>query len=299
MSVKRELARDTCLSDIPLAPFTYWQIGGPAKRFFWPTSLPALQQFLRDSQHAPALQTSKIIFLGLGSNVLVPDEGLDATVVITQGAFSDMGIVNQTQVCVGAGASCAQVARFAAKNNLVKGEFLAGIPGTVGGALFMNAGAFGGETWPRVASVKTIDRSGNIKTRHADTFHYAYRHCEGLAQDEWFIEATFQFTPGDGEQSLKDIRALLDKRKETQPTGEPSCGSVFRNPPGDYAARLIESLGLKGYRQGDAEVSPKHANFIINTDAAQASYVKALIEMIQTRVRTAYAIELVREVVYL
>ncbi|MCW8956568.1 MAG: UDP-N-acetylmuramate dehydrogenase, partial [Gammaproteobacteria bacterium] len=180
-------------------------------------------------------------------------------------------------------------------NNLLGGEFFAGIPGLLGGALAMNAGAFGGETWPCVESVMTMDRQGKLHQRTAKDYQIGYRTVIGQ-QQEWFVSVIFQFKSGDGELAARNIRQLLDKRAQTQPTGLPSCGSVFRNPEHDHAARLIEQAGLKGKRMGGAEVSPKHANFIINTGDARAEDIEALIKHVQTRVKEQSGIELHPEV---
>jgi len=194
-----------------------------------------------------------------------------------------------------AGVTCAKVAKFCVANNLVEGEFFAGIPGTVGGALAMNAGAFGGETWPRVVAVETIDREGQIHTRTPDEYDISYRTVKGPMK-EWFVGAYFQLPIGDGAETQQRIKALLAKRKETQPIGLPSCGSVFKNPPGDHAARLIEASGLKGYRIGGAQVSPKHANFIINTGDATAQDIEMLINYVQETVAAKHQVQLVTEV---
>lgn len=294
MSQKRKWVKGELLENVPLAPFTHWQIGGPAQRLYWPVDLLDLQQLLRT---LPPLEP--LTWLGLGSNVLIPDEGLSGTVIITQGVLGKLALLNDGSLLAQAGVACPQVARFAARHDLVQSEFLAGIPGTVGGALYMNAGAFGGETWPWVQSVEVISRQGDIRQMLAAEFSTGYRCCGGLPNDHWFVSATFHFPKGDGRQGLVAIQNLLDKRKQTQPTGEPCCGSVFRNPPSDYAARLIDSLGLKGFRIGDAIVSPKHANFIINLGQATAKDTRALIYQLQEKVFQAYQVMLEPEVVFL
>ncbi len=291
MSAKRDLEKGQLHTNVNLASFTSWQLGGNAERFYWPLDLEDLQQFLKK---LPA--DEKITWLGLGSNVLVPDEGIKGMVIITQGALKEMELIEPTLVYAQAGISCAQVARFGARNNLVTGEFLAGIPGSVGGALWMNAGAFGGETWQRIEYVDTINRQGEIKRRSPSEFTIHYRKTEGLAPNEWFVAGAFRFQPGNGEEGLANIKALLEKRAQTQPTGEPSCGSTFKNPPGDYAGRLIESLGLKGHQIGQARISPKHANFIINLGGATAKDMKEMIAFVQQKVKEAYGIELHPEV---
>ena len=285
--MKREIIKGQIYHQVSMKPFTSWHIGGKAEKLYWPTDLADLSRFLS------TLDANEILtFIGLGSNVLISDEGIPGTTIITQGVLKEMAVLPNHLIRAEAGLSCAQVARFAAKKNLVSGEFLAGIPGTVGGALFMNAGAFGGETWERIIKVETINRQGEIKLRDRSEFEFGYRYTKGLGENEWFVAAYFQFEPGDGQESLSKIKALLEKRSETQPTGEPSCGSTFRNPEGDYAARLIESCGLKGYRIGDMEVSPKHANFLINTGEATAKDAKDLVQYLQKTVHEQCGVEL-------
>src|SRR5262249_51363830 len=213
-------------------------------------------------------------WIGLGSNLLVRDGGIRGVVVETHGIFDTLERVDATHVRAGAGVACAKVAKQCIKWGLGPAEFFAGIPGTVGGALAMNAGAFGGETWRHVVSVTTIDRAGNEHSRPASDYQVAYRSVVG-PRDEWFLDGLFTFEERVG-VSQDDIRALLNRRKETQPIGELSCGSVFTNPPGDHAARLIDTSGLKGYRIGGARVSEKHANFIINDGTAKASDIESL-----------------------
>lgn len=276
--------------DISLSTFTSWRVGGKVKQFYHPTSRADLSSFL--SILPPE---EPIIFLGLGSNLLVRDGGLDATVIATQGYLSQLELRSDTQVYAEAGVSCAQVARFSARQHLAGIEFLAGIPGTVGGALAMNAGCFGHETWEFVESVDIIDRYGHIRQCSPAVFEIRYREVT-RPLDVWFVSATFKLTSGNKENSLTTIRNMLDRRAQTQPTNEPSCGSVFRNPPGHYAAQLIESCGLKGYQLGGAQVSVKHANFIVNTGRATAKDIETLINHVAQEVERVHGIQLVKEV---
>ena len=294
MSTNRKIEKGVLLTEINLAPFTSWQVGGDAERFYWPLDLADLQRFLKTLP-----PEEPVTFLGLGSNVLISDQGILGTVIITQGVLKQLEVLEGNQVYAQAGVACAQVARFAAKNNLILGEFFCGIPGTIGGALFMNAGAFGGETWPRVIYVDTINRAGEIRRRYPNEFTFAYRKTTGLAKDEWFVGGAFQFEPGDGAEGMQKIKTMLEKRAQTQPTGEPSCGSVFQNPAGDFSGRLIESLGLKGYQVGRVQVSPKHANFFVNLGGATATDITTLIETVKKRVQEAYGVTLHQEVRYL
>jgi UDP-N-acetylmuramate dehydrogenase len=204
-------------------------------------------------------------------------------------------LIDPSVVLAGAGVSCAKVAKFSARADLLGAEFLAGIPGTLGGALAMNAGAFGSETWPLVKRVQTISRDGNLYSREPKDYQLSYRTVNGPA-DEWFVNVELLLQAGNGEQAQQRIKALLEKRGATQPTQLPSCGSVFRNPPGDHAARLIEACGLKESRIGAAQVSAKHANFIINTGGAAASDIEALIYRVQSEVEQQTGIKLQTEV---
>lgn len=274
----------------PMSQYTSWRVGGPAERFYLPADVDDLLSFLH------TLPTDEPLFwLGLGSNLLVRDAGIDGTVVCTRSRLKAMRRAEADRVIVEAGVPCAHVARFCAEQRLTGAEFLAGIPGTVGGALAMNAGAFGGETWPLVNSVVTVDRSGRVRVRGPEHYQVAYRSVQGPA-DEWFLAAELQLVPGDGEASRERIKALLAKRAATQPTHQPSCGSVFRNPPGDFAARLIEACGLKGLRMGGACVSEKHANFIVNLGGACARDIEALIDHVRERVAEIHGVNLEPEV---
>lgn len=276
--------------DEPLARYTSWRVGGPAARLYRPADAHDLALFLQ------GLDAEEPLFwVGLGSNLLISDDGLPGTVIHTQGCLADIGQLPDKTIRVEAGASCAKVARFASRQGLVGGEFLAGIPGTMGGALAMNAGAWGGETWPLVGSVRTIDRQGRIRERDQGAFSYGYRQVSG-PDGEWFLGADLILEPGDTEAAQARIRELLDRRAATQPTGVPSCGSVFRNPTGDHAARLIEAAGLKGQRRGGAEVSHKHANFIINLGDATATDIAELIDLVQDAVERRHGIRLQPEV---
>jgi len=227
----------------------------------------------------------ELLWIGLGSNTLVRDGGFNGTVIAMQGVCSQLEMLDKTTVYVGAGIASAKLARFCSKNGLQGAEFFAGIPGLVGGALAMNAGAFGGETWPLVVEVETINRQGEVQVRAASEFNFSYRHVDG-PKDEWFVSATLNLQEKDDQQSdnTVDIKQLLARRSASQPTGVASCGSVFRNPEDDYAARLIEACGLKGKRIGGAVVSEKHANFIINENDATAQDIESLIKLIQQTV---------------
>jgi UDP-N-acetylmuramate dehydrogenase len=276
--------------DEPLARHTSWRVGGPAARFYRPADRDDLIAFLRSLPPKEPL-----LWLGLGSNLLIADAGWPGTVIETQGCLTAMEVIAPGRLRLEAGASCAKAARFATRQGLVGLEFFAGIPGTVGGALAMNAGAWGGETWPLVALVRTVDRGGEVRKRTPADFVIGYRQV-GVPGGEWFLEAELELEHGDTEAAQARIRELLDRRAATQPTGLPSCGSVFRNPPGDHAARLVEVCGLKGLRFGGAEVSPKHANFIINTGNATARDIARLIDHVREEVERRHGVRLIPEV---
>ncbi|MGB5721933.1 MAG: UDP-N-acetylmuramate dehydrogenase [Woeseiaceae bacterium] len=273
----------------PMSRHTSWRVGGPAEVFFIPSSIEDLASFLAELDADVPL-----FWHGAGSNLLVRDAGLPGVVISATRMLKDLDRTGDQRVRAGAGVPCTQLARQCVRWGLGPSEFFAGIPGTVGGALAMNAGAHGGETWERVASVKTIDRGGVLHERTPDDFTIAYRSVKGPA-NEWFVEANFEFD-ADIAPSMETMKTMLDRRKTTQPLGLPSCGSVFRNPPGDYSARLIETAGLKGHRIGGAEVSTKHANFIINRDNASASDIEELIEHVQKTVLDVHGVSLQHEV---
>jgi UDP-N-acetylmuramate dehydrogenase len=276
--------------DEPLAAHTSWRVGGPARRFYRPADAQDLAVFLRGLE-----PDEPLLWLGLGSNLLVDDAGFAGTVIQTQGRLDALERLGEHGVRVESGASCAKTARFAARCGLTGVEFLAGIPGTMGGALAMNAGAYGGETWSRVRLVRTLDRSGTVRERAPTDFRIGYRQVDG-PPGEWFLEAELELEPGDAAAGLEHIRALLERRGRSQPIGLPSCGSVFRNPPGDHAARLIEAAGLKGVREGGAQVSTMHANFIINTGGASARDIARLIERVRAEVERTSGVRLQAEV---
>ncbi|MEE4377352.1 MAG: UDP-N-acetylmuramate dehydrogenase [Candidatus Competibacteraceae bacterium] len=274
----------------PLAGYTSWRVGGPADRFFQAADVQDLAVFLSQLP-----QEEPLFWLGLGSNLLVRDGGIRGTVIATHGALTGLTLLEPHTVRAEAGVPCAKVARFSARHDLCGVEFLAGIPGVIGGALAMNAGAWGGEIWPWIKAVETIDRQGVIRRRTPEHYAIAYRQVQGPL-DEWFTAALLQLNPGDGTASMARIRELLEQRSRTQPTGVASCGSVFRNPPGDHAARLIETAGLKGLQLGGACVSTKHANFIVNTGKASAFDLERLITKVAETVERIHGVRLTPEV---
>lgn len=277
----------------PMAPHLSWRAGGSADRCYVPADLADLAHFVKAVGPAEPLH-----FVGLGSNLLVRDGGLRGTVVLLHGALNRIELAGPGLIYAEAGVGSPKVASFAAQNDLEGAEFLAGIPGTVGGALFMNAGCHGQETWQCVERVLTLARDGELRERHPSEYDVRYRHAGLRAElgEEWFAAAWLRFAPGSGAQARLRSKELLARRMASQPLTQPNAGSVFRNPPGDYAARLIEACGLKGRTVGGAQVSQKHANFIVNLGDALASDIERLIETVQATVKADHGIELVREV---
>jgi UDP-N-acetylmuramate dehydrogenase len=275
--------------DEPMARHTSWRVGGPADTWYRPADVEDLAAFL--AALPPELP---VHWVGLGSNLLVRDGGIRGVVIATHGVLSRMERRGTHGIYAEAGVPCAKIARSCAQWGLGAGEFFAGIPGTLGGALAMNAGAFGGETWTHVRAVETLDRTGMRRRRGRGEYEVGYRSVRGPA-GEWFLAAELEF-PGGRATTQASIRELLVRRKATQPIGEPSCGSVFTNPPGDHAARLIEAAGLKGSAIGGAQVSPKHANFIINRGGASAADIEALIRHVAAEVERVHGVKLEAEV---
>jgi UDP-N-acetylmuramate dehydrogenase len=297
--------RGRFLYNEPMKKYVSWRAGGAAQRAYIPADLEDLSWLVRS---VPL--HDDIHMVGLGSNLLVRDGGVAGVVILLHGVLKKLAIESRTHglppapedvdtalVYAEAGVASPKLARFAANHDLVGGEFWAGIPGTVGGAIAMNAGCYGSETWDRLVQLHTLDRQGLLNERLPDEYVTGYRHVAlKHPQQEWFIGGWFRLVRGDGAASRETIKTLLKKRIETQPLGQPNAGSVFRNPPGDYAARLIEACGLKGHRIGDAQVSPKHANFIVNLGQATATDIERLIEHVEDSVETRTNVRLIREV---
>lgn len=281
---------DRVRRDEPMSRHTTWHAGGTADLWFVPRDVADLSAFLR------ALPPQvPVTWVGLGSNLLVRDGGIRGAVICPHGALSALEQAGPALLRAEAGVPCARIARHCARLGLGPAEFFAGIPGTVGGALAMNAGAWGGETWRHVVEVETVDRAGGLHRRAAGEYRTGYRSVQPPVPGEWFVAATLRFEPQAG-GGAEAIRSLLERRLASQPIGAWSCGSVFTNPPGDHAARLIESAGLKGFCIGDAEVSPRHANFIVNRGAARAADLEAVIRHVQQTVEQVHGVRLSTEV---
>jgi UDP-N-acetylmuramate dehydrogenase len=297
-----KIALDQPLTAVSLDQLTTFGIGGPAQLLFCPSSIASLANYLKNLE--PSLKKD-LCWLGLGSNVLVSDEGLVGPVILSHKGLAVLELRAENTVYVEAGVPCAKLARLCASAGLANSAFFAGIPGTVGGALAMNAGAWGGETWQQVLSVSTIDEAGNLHHRSPDEYHIDYRTIKlksGLnSLKEWFVSAVLQFPAQkqDPDVLSKIIVGFLKQRAASQPIGTRNCGSVFRNPPGAAAGKLIESLGFKGFQVGNIQVSPKHANFIINLGKGRAIDVLSIIKTIQEAVNKEYKIILEPELRFL
>jgi len=282
--------RGTLKHNEPMSKHTSWRVGGNADHYYQPADIDDLALYLSQID-----SSEPVTWVGLGSNLLVRDGGIRGSVIATSGVLNGLVSINETTVRAEAGVACAKVARFTARQSLTGAEFLAGIPGTMGGALAMNAGAFGGETWNVVSAVETLSRDGQLHQRKPDEYQVGYRSVKGPV-GEWFVAAELTLKPGDSEQSLAKIKECLNKRGDTQPIQQPNAGSVFKNPPNDYSARLIEACGLKGYCIGGACISEKHANFIVNTGNAAAADIEALIGHVASTVEKQHGIRLEHEV---
>lgn len=273
-----------------LAEYASWKIGGVAEYFYEPADLEDLKMLLHGWQEGP------ITFLGAATNVLIRDKGIKGLVVYLRNSLNGLSELDNSTLRAEAGVGLARLLQKCMSLGMCEAAFMAGIPGTVGGALAMNAGAYGDCIWKHVTAVETINRFGEIKLRPAKKFTANYRQVIGLAKEEWFASATLFFARGDKQEMQRQVSEHLQKRKNSQPLDLPSCGSVFRNPPGDYAARLIETAGLKGRQIGGAKVSEKHANFIVNCGKASASDVEALMQEIMLTVKQIHKVGLVSEV---
>ena len=280
----------TLLLNESLARYNSWRVGGKADRVYIPAGLQDLQAFLQGLDG-----NEPVSFIGLGSNLLVRDGGVRGTVIVMHNALNTLEMQGDL-IYADAGVTSAKVAKFSAKQSKLGAEFLAGIPGTVGGALAMNAGCHGGETWGIVNKVLTIDTQGKLHERSRDEFVATYRHVEMPAKNEWFIGAWFELANGSAAEAELTIKNLLAKRLATQPLNLPNAGSTFRNPEGDYAARLIEACGLKGHQIGGAQVSEKHANFIVTSPGATAEDIDRTITLMRDTVKEKFGIELQQEV---
>jgi len=282
---------DEILFDVPLRDLNSWRVGGVADQFYFCTDKEKLSYNLQKRNFK-----LPIMFIGLGSNTLFRDGGFRGTIIAMHKGLNHIKLEDQLFYAE-SGVSCSKLAKYIARLGYANSAFLAGIPGTLGGALAMNAGCYGSETWDFVDKVLTIDQNGIEHLRKKEEFDIAYRHVENKKNpQEFFIAAWLEFQQGNKEKAELDIKKLLEKRKLTQPLNWPTAGSTFRNPDGHFAAKLIEESGLKGYQIGGAQVSEKHANFIINKGNASASDIENLITYIKAEVFKQTKIKLETEI---
>lgn len=276
----------------PMSRYTSWRAGGVVERLYQPADLEDMRAFMGSLP-----SDDELLAVGLGSNLLVRDGGLRGTVLLMHGALRALNMESDGSIYAGAGVPGAKLARFAAMHGYRGAEFFAGIPGTMGGMLAMNAGCYGGETWQNVVKVQVVTRSGELLERSPEEYRIGYRSVEQIQPaEEIFAGAWLRFETGDGDIARQEIKSLLAKRISSQPLNLPNAGSVFRNPSGDHAARLIELCGLKGRQIGGAQVSEKHANFIVNVGGATASDIENLIQVVRDSVLQQTGIDLHPEV---
>jgi UDP-N-acetylmuramate dehydrogenase len=287
-TVFKNLQGDLRLNEL-LSKHTSWRTGGKVNRFYRPEGIRDLAVFLTQLP-----EDEPLLWLGLGSNLLIRDGGYSGTVISTSGTLQQLIVDGQT-ITAEVGVYCAKLAKQGARAGLSGSAFLAGIPGTLGGALAMNAGAHNSDTWSIVSDVTTIDRRGVIRIRSPEDFKISYRHVE-LPANEWFVAAKLNLAVGNVKDEVEKIKTLLKRRNVSQPTNQPCAGSVFRNPQDDFAGRLIEMSGLKGLKVGGASVSDKHANFIVNEGTATAEDIEKLIVLVQQKVQQMQGVKLVTEV---
>ena len=281
--------RGTLEAEAPLAPLSWFRTGGPAEALFTPADEADLALFL-----AACPADIPVLVVGLGSNLLVRDGGVPGLVIRLGRGFSSVA-VEGLRVRAGAGAPDVKVARAAAEAGIDGLAFLRGIPGTVGGALRMNGGAYGGETADALVEARALDRQGRAVVLSPADMAFTYRHC-GAPDDLVFTEALFEGRPGDPAAILAAMGAITDARAATQPVNTRTGGSTFKNPPGRKAWELIDAAGCRGLRIGDAQVSELHCNFLLNHGRATAAELEALGEEVRRRVREHSGVELEWEI---
>ena len=279
---------DNCYYNELLSKHTSWKVGGPADVFFTPQNRDDLSNFLKSNQG------NRITWLGNGTNVLVRDGGIRGAVISTKNSIDKINMETNNSCRVEAGASCMDLALFAEKNQLGPAAFFSGIPGSIGGALTMNAGSFGHETWEFVESTEVIDEAGVIDHLDPKEFKFSYRSVE-FPFPLWFVSCLMKF-PESETTTKSELRAMRDQRIKTQPLSEDTCGSVFKNPKPDHAGNLIERAGLKGYKIGGCSISTKHANFIVNEGGATSADIEELIRHVQNVVKAKFDVNLETEV---
>jgi len=278
--------------DEPMAKHTSFRIGGPVEAMAFPKNAEELRKLLKIST---VLQITPAI-LGAGTNILAPDEGLRGLVICLKDCMDGMQQLDETHIRVAAGVTMTRAAVYAAGLGLSGLEFAHGIPGTVGGGVFMNAGAYGGEICQVCRSVDVMDMAGNISTLSCNCMEFSYRHSILEENAGIVLSAVFELTPSNQEEIRGKMAELMSRRKTSQPLDLPSAGSAFKRPVGSYAAALIDQAGLKGFCVGGAGVSAKHAGFVVNNGGATAADVKAVLEHVSETVFAASGIRLEPEV---
>lgn len=279
-------------TDRELKDYTTLHIGGKAAAIVEPNSIEKLCKVIKVI-HEKEL---KFFILGNGSNVLFEDEGYDGIIVHITNALNKIELLDENQVRVQSGATNAELARFTQENSLTGYEFACGIPGTIGGAIYMNAGAYDGETKEVVRSVRYIDQAGKIKTIDHENLQFGYRHSYFTENFGLILDVTYQFEIGEETKIKTKIEELMSRRYEKQPMDKYSAGSTFKRPAGYYASKLIQDTGLRGYAVGDACVSSKHTGFLINDGKATSKQFQALIKDVQDKVNAKYGVMLECEI---
>ena len=278
--------------DLPMSKLTSFRIGGPVDCAAFPKTEEALSQLLKlCAEHGV-----KPVILGAGTNVLAPDEGLRSLVIVLKDALEGMEQVSDTCIRVLAGVTMARAAVFAAGLNLGGLEFAHGIPGTIGGGVYMNAGAYGGEIKNVCTRVRIMEMNGEARWISNEEAAFSYRHS-AIEDNPWIVVAAeFQLTPTPEEEVWAKMKELIAKRRASQPLDLPSAGSAFKRPVGGYAAALIDQTGLKGFQVGGAAVSEKHAGFVVNLGGATAADVRELLQQVSDKVYDRTGIRLEPEV---
>lgn len=281
--------------DCTLAELTTFKVGGAADVVFYPESVEQCTALIRLAGQAG----KKLVFLGNGSNVIGSDRGCRDWIVLST-RLTELSLGENGRICAGAGVKTVKVSSFAAQNSLSGLEFAQGIPGTVGGAVFMNAGAYGGSMDQITVKTHYLDETGRLCVLEGKEHQFGYRESFFSRNPGCMILSTeLLLTPGNAEEIHGRMEDFRKRRKEKQPLEYPSAGSTFKRPQGDFAGRLIEEAGLKGYRIGDAQVSEKHAGFIINRGCATGDEIMQLIRVVQERVKERFGVDLECEVRYL
>ena len=276
----------------PLSKHTSFRIGGPAEAMAFPKNREELSELLKKS----CLWDRKPVILGAGTNVLAPDEGMKGLIICLKDCLVGMERADGTSIRVMAGVTMARAAVFAASQGLSGLEFAHGIPGTIGGGVYMNAGAYGGELGSLCREVELMDREGKTHVLNHEQMDFSYRHsC--LEETDWIVvSALLSLVPGKEETIRARMKELQAKRLASQPLNYPSAGSAFKRPQGGYAAALIDQAGLKGFRVGDAAISEKHGGFAVNLGKATAEDMKTLLKEVSEKVEAQSGIHLEPEI---